>query len=163
MHTSGTAASRFLTEAGLDPAQPYQPPAPRRAAGQAPRSPAGNDRRERSASVAPTEEPVAAGLAKAQRIGLGYALRTAASREVALGIAASAIEQRLIGPATTSQSMSLTKLLAAVEQLTDSQRRALLAAADVEDGEVRVGRLDAAARTRLVRALRDVAGSRSWS
>jgi hypothetical protein len=58
--------------------------------------------------------------------------------------------------------MTLAKLLAAVEQLTDAQRRALLAAADVEDGEVPVRRLDATARVRLVRALRDVA-SPSWS
>jgi hypothetical protein len=75
------AASRFLTEAGLEPVQPYQPPAPRRA------------------------------------------------------------------------SMTLTKLLAAVEQLTDAQRRALLAAADVE---VPVRRLDATSRPWLVRALRDL-------
>ncbi|MCP9490214.1 MAG: ATP-dependent helicase [Solirubrobacteraceae bacterium MAG38_C4-C5] len=163
VHTTETAASRFLTEAGLDPAQPYQRPAPPRAPGQATRSRRGTDGRERAGSAPTSEEPVAAGLDKAQRIGLGYALRTAATREVALGIAAGAIEQRLIGPATTSQSMTLTKLLAAVEQLTDSERRALLGAADVEDGEVPVRRLDATARARLVRALRDVAGSRAWS
>lgn len=151
------AASRFLTEAGLEPAQPYQPPAPRPAAGQAPRSRRSAGGPGRAATGPATEEPLAAGLAKAQRIGLGYALRTAASREVALGIAAAAIEQRLIGPATTSQSMTLSKLLAAVEQLTDAQRRALLAAADVEDGEVPVRRLDATAQARLVRALRDMA------
>lgn len=163
VRTTETAASRFLTEAGLEPAQPYQPPAPRRARGQAPRSRRSTDGPERGATGPATEDPVAAGLAMAQRIGLGYALRTAASREVALGIAAAAIEQRLIGPPTTSQSMTLTKLLAAVEQLTDAQRRALLAAADVEDGEVPVRRLDATARLRLVRALRDVVlqGARS--
>jgi DNA helicase-2/ATP-dependent DNA helicase PcrA len=163
VRTTETAASRFLTEAGLEPAQPYQPPAPRRARGQAPRSRRSTDGPERGATGPATEDPVAAGLAMAQRIGLGYALRTAASREVALGIAAAAIEQRLIGSPTTSQSMTLTKLLAAVEQLTDAQRRALLAAADVEDGEVPVRRLDATSWSSLVRALRDVAlqGARS--
>jgi len=161
--TTETAASRFLTEAGLEPARPYQPPAPRPAGGHAPRSRRSTDRPERAATGPATEEPVAASLAKAQRIGLGYALRTAASREVALEVAAAAIEQRLVGPATTSQSMTLAKLLAAVEQLTDAQRRALLAAADVEDGEVPVRRLDATSRSSLVRALRDVAlqGARS--
>jgi superfamily I DNA/RNA helicase len=159
--TSDGAASRFLTEAGLAPKRPYPPPASKTA-----RSPG----RQGAASTSPRARrpdrhrkpgaefgPANAGLAEARRVGLGYALRTAASRTAALETAAAALEQRMIGPITTSERMTVAKLLAAIEAISDADRAALLTAAGISNDRVLLARLDVAARRRLVAALRDLA------
>lgn len=101
--------------------------------------------------------PAATGLAEAQRVGLGYALRTAGSRALALEVAAAAVEQRLIGLVTTSDRMTVAKLLEAIEGIDDAERAAVLRAAGLRDGRALPIRLDAGARPRFVRALRNLA------
>jgi hypothetical protein len=96
------------------------------------------------------------GLREAERTGLSYAIRTAPDRDSALEVAAVAIERRLVGPATTSQRTTVAKLLAAVEALTDAERAAALAAANVRSDQVLVSRLDLGAQRRLARALRNL-------
>ena len=93
-------------------------------------------------------------LAEAVRVGLGYAIRTAPNRTVALQTAAAALEQRLIGEATTSATMTVAKLLSCAEQLTPADRRVILAEAAIGDGSARLSDLDASARLRLAAALR---------
>ena len=93
-------------------------------------------------------------LAEAVRVGLGYALRTAPTRTLALQTAAAALEQNLIGEATTSAKMTAAKLLACVEQLSDADRRLILREAAIGDETVRLRGLDAGARSRLASALR---------
>lgn len=93
-------------------------------------------------------------LAEAVRVGLGYAMRTAETRTLALQTAAAALEQRLIGETTTSAKMTVAKLLDSAEQLTPDDRRAILVAAELGDDSVRLIGLDTAARARLAAALR---------
>jgi DNA helicase-2/ATP-dependent DNA helicase PcrA len=144
---SGSAASRFLSEAGLAPDQPYQAPAP------AQRQPA----RGVAASHTHADPKVARALGEAERVGLSYALRTAPDRQTALELAATAIERRLIGDRTTSERMTVTTLFAAVEQLGASERAAALAAARVRNDQTLVGRLDVGGRRLLVKTLRGLA------
>jgi superfamily I DNA/RNA helicase len=149
IHTTETTPSRFLTEAGLDPTRPYGPPA-QEVLGTRP---------------APWRVPkrvgkgrVAAVLAEAHRVGLGYALHTAPTRTVALEAAAVAVEHRLIGRDTASDRMSVAQLLAAIEELTDPERAAVLAGERLGNGERRVTDLGGkAARSSLARALRRLA------
>jgi len=96
-------------------------------------------------------------VAEAERIGLAYALRTAPSREAALGGAADVIEARLVGPKTASARMSVFDLLGAIEQLDDRAGAALLQSAGIDNGHRRLTHLHARTRTRLARALRDLA------
>jgi len=147
LHTTETAASRFLSEAGLTPARPYGSPAPELVAGGRPsRLPkaVGNGR-------------VAAILTEAHRVGLGYALRTAPTRTAGLAAAAAALEHNLIGPSTASDQMSVAEMLTAIEELSESDRAAVLGAACLGDGDQRVARLSKSARKRLLRALRRLA------
>jgi DNA helicase-2/ATP-dependent DNA helicase PcrA len=147
IHTTETAASRFVSEAGLAPTRPYDSPAsellpsPRR-----PRLP-----------KRVGKGPVAGVLTEAHRVGLGYALRTAPSRTAALEAAAAAIELRLVGRDTASERMAVVELLAAIEQLSQSERAAVLDATRVDGGEKRVARLSPKSRSNLVRALRRLA------
>jgi ATP-dependent exoDNAse (exonuclease V) beta subunit len=139
---TGSAASRFLSEAGLSPEDPYQaPPARLPARGTPP-------------AHAHADPKVARALGEAERVGLSYALRTAPDRQTALELAATAIERRLVGDRTTSERMTVTKLFAAVEQLSDSERAAALAAARVRNDQTRVGRLDAGGQRLLIKTLR---------
>ena len=154
VHTTATAASRFLSEAGLDPARPYGLWAHRRPARARP--PHSEDLPERIGTG-----PVATVLTEAVRVGLAYALRNAPTRSVALEAAATAVERRLIGPATASSRMSVTALLAAVEQLQHSERAGVLEALGAGSGDTLAGRLSAGARQRLVDALRALASGSS--
>lgn len=178
VYATGSAASRFLSEAGLAPSSPYEPPAVKaRRGGKGSRGGNGSrkdraaSRRERKAAreskdagegkadsrelANPTRgDPRAAGVAEARRVGLGYALRTASSREAARDLAAAAIEQRIVGPQTASDRMSVVEMLEAIEQLNDSERTTVADAAGIGDGATLVVRLDAKRRAGLVRALR---------
>ncbi len=152
------SASRFLTEAGLEPRHPYEDPDVTAAArGDRKQEKQRGDLSRRPSPQRVPTGPAAAGLAEAQRVGLAYALRTAPSRRQALEIAAAGIEQRLIGPETASGRMSVAELLGAIEQLEDRERAAVLEAAGVGDGRRRIGRLTASSRARVVRALRALA------
>ena len=142
---TGSAASRFLSEAGLSPEQPYQAPPPRPPA------------RGAAPSQTHADPKVARALGEAERVGLSYAIRTAPDRETALELAATAIERRLVGDRTTSERMTVTKLFAAVEQLSDSERAAALAAARVRNDQTLVGRLDVGGQRLLVKTLRGLA------
>ncbi len=154
LHATETAASRFLTEAGLEPARPYASPAPELPA---------STQRPPSLSKRVGKGPVAGVLNVAFRVGLAYALSTAPSRSVALEAAAAAVEQRLIGPVTASNRMSVTQLLMAVEQLSDSERASVLDVIGAGTGDTLAARLGASARKRLVRALRRLASGSSAS
>ena len=152
IHTTETAASRFLSEAGLAPTRPYGSSAPVVLAS-GPRPPRLPKRVGKG--------PVAGVLGQAQRIGLAYGLRTAPSRTVALEAAAVAVEERLIGPSTASARMSVAGLLEAIEDLTSSERDAVLRAAHAGGREELVVCVGKSARRNLVRALRRLAsGSR---
>jgi hypothetical protein len=94
---------------------------------------------------------------EAKRAGLLHALRTAPSDKAALEGAADVIEARLVGPATTSTRMSVLDLLDAIEPLDELERTALLRAAGIENPHRRLTRLHSRTRTRLVRALRELA------
>jgi superfamily I DNA/RNA helicase len=146
---TGAAASRFLSEAGLEPDQPYQAPPERLPARE--RAPA---RSATPAVHAHADPKVAKALGEAERVGLSYALRTAPDRETALEVAATAIERRLVGERTTSERMTVTKLFAAVEQLSDGERAAALDAARVRNDQTLVGRLDVGGQRLLVKTLR---------
>jgi DNA helicase-2/ATP-dependent DNA helicase PcrA len=165
VHTTATAASRFLSEAGLAPSQPYAALA---SAGTHPRvqgrsgvahTTHANPTVTQPARRAPTRVtrgPDSAVVAQAQRIGLSYALRTANSRHAALHGAAHVIERRLIGEQTTSSRMTAAELLAAIAQLTDTERDTALATVS-GGGQATVARLGEAERAALVRALRTLA------
>jgi DNA helicase-2/ATP-dependent DNA helicase PcrA len=162
VHTTENAASRFLTDAGLQPSQPYgrevhvdgPPTGSRRLRSE--RSPAPPGRAVRRAVTG----EAGAVLAEAQRIGLAYALRTAPSRRAALHGAAAVIEQRLAGPGTTSARMTVAQLLEAIEQLTDDERLTVLALAAIDEGARLVG-LSASSRSGLGRALLELGSNPS--
>ena len=148
IHATETAASRFLTESGLEPTRPYESPVASSpvSAGRSSRLPRGVGK-----------GPVAGVLDVAFGVGLAYALRGAPSRSVALEAAAAAIEHRLIGPETASARMSAAGVLTAIEQLTEPERAAALDAAGLGDGTALVGRLSPRSSQKLVRALRRLA------
>ena len=148
LHVSGSP-SRFLTEAGLEPTRPVTTPAtPRpRQAGGPPRIPKRVGRGR-----------VAGVLEEAHRVGLGYALRTAPRRSVALEAAAAALEHGMAGSQTASEDMSVTELLQAIEELSGPERVAVLDSAALAGGDV-VAALGRAPRKRLARALRKFTGS----
>ena len=153
LHCTTGAASRFLTEAGLVAPVTVAPlmvvpPSP----------PPGSERRRRGRGRR-RDGPAARVVAEAERVGLAQALRTAPSREAALGGAAEVIEARLVGPKTASARLSVLDLLAAIEQLDERSGAALLRSAGIDNGNRRLTRLHARTRTRLVRALRDLAAS----
>jgi hypothetical protein len=100
---------------------------------------------------------VAGVLTEAHRVGLGYAIRTAPSRTAALEAAATAVQERLIGGDTASDRMSVAELLAAIEQLSESERAAVLDAARLGNGEKLIARLSAKSGSSFVRALRRLA------
>jgi DNA helicase-2/ATP-dependent DNA helicase PcrA len=154
LHTTEAAASRFLTEAGLEPARPYASPAPELPA---------SAHRPPSLPKRIGKGPVAAVLNEAVRVGLAYALSNAPSRSVALEAAAAAVEQRLMGPVTASNRMSVTQLLMAVEQLSDSERATALDAIRPGNGDALAARLGTGARKSLVQALRRLASGSAAS
>ena len=156
LHWTTGAASRFLTEAGLlapvtvaqvtvDQVTVAPPPPPPRS------EPRRRGRRRRR------DGPASRVVAEAERVGFAHALRTAPSREAALGGAADVIEARMVGPKTASARMSVLDLLGAIEQLDERAGAALLRSAGIDNGHRRLTRLHARTRTRLVRALRDLA------
>jgi len=151
--------SRFLSDAGLAPRHPYVPLAPVVTRDTRPRPsqrPAGTRPQpatSRGARIGPDDGR----LAKAMDVGLGYAMRTAPTRGIALQTAAAALEQRLIGAPTTSTRMTAGKLLGNVEQLSAEDASGILRRAGIEDDGVLLSRLDAGARTRLARVLRTTA------
>ena len=146
LHATTESTSRFLTEAGLiapatiEPSPP-PPPVPKR------RRRGGRRRGGPAAQV----------VAEAERVGLAHALRTAPGRKTALEGAADIIEARLVGPRTASSRMSVLDLLGAIEPLDERERSALLQSAGIDNDRRRLTRLQARTRTRLVRALRDLA------
>jgi hypothetical protein len=148
IHTTEAGPSRFVTEAGLKPTRPYESPVAQAPVGTglSPRLPRGVG-----------NSPVAGVLDEAYRVGLGYALRGAPSRSVALEAAAAAIEHRLIGPETASARMPAAAVLTAIEQLTEPERAAALKAAGLGDGTAIVGRLNPRNSQKLVGALRRLA------
>lgn len=165
--TTETAASRFLTEAGLAPSRPYAPAAPVErvpSAGPGERpsrrgSPGSSAARRGSPGAAvpgrePRIGPDDGRLGEAVRVGLAYAMRTAPDRRVALQTAAAALEQRLIGVSTTSTKMTVAKLLRCVDGLDAGDRRRILKQAGLSDATVRLTTLDRAAWSRLASALR---------
>jgi DNA helicase-2/ATP-dependent DNA helicase PcrA len=145
LHAAASAASRFVTEAGLTPTQPFGAPA------RQPDRPSGRGRR---VAKGVGNGPVAGVLREAERVGLAYALRTAPSRTTALVAAATAAEQNLIGLDTASGQMTVPALLAAIETINDAERAALLAASGTGEDPRPIARLGASARRRLARALR---------
>jgi len=163
VHTTTTAASRFLTEAGLEPARPYGAAATPevRIPATLPKARTGADRRRIPKGLG--NGPVAGVLDEALRVGLGYALRTAPRRTTALEAAASAVEHRLIGRDTASGRMTLAELLAAIETLSDAERTTILDAAGVANDSTPVDRLSTQSRTRVVRALRRLASAEPTS
>ena len=162
--TTISAASRFLTEAGLEPARPYVVPA-------APAPPrVSTSRPERSATrrsapkPAPRLPPKAAAkprdtspLARARRTGLVHVLRAAEDPATALQIAADAVEQKLVGAPTGSQRMTLADLLDAIDALEPERRETIVGARGIRSEQVLVSRLDAGGRKSLARALRSAA------
>ena len=155
VHTTESAASRFLSEAGLEPQRPYgAPAAPQRIIVRG--APLGRSEARIPRSVG--RGPVAGVIEQAHRVGLGYALRTAPRRTVALEAAAAALEHGLVGGHTASERMTVTELLAAIEQLSPSARaHALTVAAPPHGGDELLERLGKGPRRRLVRALRRLA------
>lgn len=143
--TAGKTASRFLTEAGLQPARPYEPP------------------RTSTSSPAPTrtaDPALANALHVSERTGLSYALRTAPDRATALATAAYALEQRLVGERTTSERMTVATLLEAIETLDSDERAATIEAARTRPTAL-VARLTSPAQRRLAQALRQLPGDGS--
>ncbi|MDQ6775635.1 MAG: ATP-dependent helicase, partial [Actinomycetota bacterium] len=149
LHATETAASRFLTEAGLEPTRPYMTPGVRAHTAQS-----GPRRIPKEVG----KGPVAAVLTEAFRIGLGYALRNAPKRSVAVTAAAAAIQHRMVGPDTASDRMTLAELLAAIEQLSECERAAVLDATGLGDGDGPIVALGKGARKGLARELRKLAG-----
>jgi cell division inhibitor SulA len=67
------------------------------------------------------------------------------------------VEHRLIGPSTASDRMSVAEMLTAMEQLSESERVAVLDAAHLGNGDELVVRLGESTRRNIVRALRRLA------
>ena len=155
LHTVDTAASRFLTEAGLEPSRPY-------GSGAAKTAPAGGASNGRPRPASPRlprqvgKGPLSEVLREAFRVGLEYALRTAPTRTVAIEAAAGAVEHRLLGRDTASGRMTVIDLLAAIELLSESERASVVQAAGLEapDLDRPIPQVGASARKRIVRALR---------
>ncbi len=145
MHTTDSAPSRFLTEAGLAPARPYGEPAPK---------PGRSPERDRRLPNGAGNDPVAAVPREALRVGLAYALRNATSRTTALAAAATAVDNGLLGPDTASTRMTVHELLAAIEAIGDAQRAAVLAATSVAENQTPIARLSKKSRAPIARALR---------
>jgi superfamily I DNA/RNA helicase len=145
-----TAPSRFLTEANLQPQRPYQPPAMRTrvvAGGAASRGVGAGRAAAASSPRAPAHpDPI---VARALRRGLVPALRGALDRSAALNAAATAIEDKLVGERTRSQTMTVGELLDALrtDAITDIRPTAIVA------------RLNPGAQRTLARALRELAQS----
>jgi DNA helicase-2/ATP-dependent DNA helicase PcrA len=156
LHWTTGAASRFLTEAGLVAPATVAPDtvAPVTVAPPPPRPRSGKRRRGRGR---PRDGAAAQVVAEAERVGLARALRTAPSREAALGGAADVIEARLVGPKTASARMSVFDLLGAIEQLDERAGAAVLQSAGIDNGHRRLTHLHGRTRTRFARALRDLA------
>jgi superfamily I DNA/RNA helicase len=140
LHTVETAPSRFLTEAGLKPSRPC----------------AANGADSARIPEHLGRGPVFQVLNEAFRVGLAYALRTAARRSSALEAAAAAVELRLIGPDTASLEMSVVDLLAAIEYLDGSERASIMRATGLADRELNrpIAQLGASSRKRIVKAVR---------
>ncbi|HWF23917.1 MAG TPA: ATP-dependent helicase [Solirubrobacteraceae bacterium] len=163
VHTTEQAASRFLSEAGLQPTRPFDAPDTAR------RADAPDTARRITAHAPPRipkrvgRGPVAGVLEDAHRVGLAYALRTAPRRSVALEAAAAALEHGLIGRQTASERMTVAELLAAIEALSASERAYALDIASlrqrVDDPVARLG----SGRKRLARALRRVSSASAGS
>jgi DNA helicase-2/ATP-dependent DNA helicase PcrA len=155
LHTVETAASRFLTEAGLEPSRPY-------GSGAAKAAPAGRMSTGRPRPAPPRlprqvgKGPVSDVLREAFRVGLEYALRTSPTRTVAIEAAAGAVEHGLLGRDTASGRTTFIDLLAAIELLSESERASVLQAAGLEARDLRrpIAQVGASARKRFVRALR---------
>jgi len=158
LHWTAGAASRFLIEAGLVAPVVVEPsavepfgvePAPRRA----------RSGRRRRAGGRGRGGPAGQVVAEAQRVGLLYALRSAPSRNAALNGVADVLEARLVGPATASTRVSVHDVLGAIEPLDQVDREALLLSAGIDNPRRGLTRLHARTRSRLVKALRDLAAS----
>ena len=152
LHTTDSAPSRFLTEAGLAPARPYGEPAPK---------PGRSPERDRRLPKGAGNGPVAAVLREALRVGLAYALRNATSRTTALAAAATAVDNGLLGPDTASTRTTVHELLAAIEAIGDAERAAVLAATSVAENQTPIARLSKKSRARIARALRRQASASS--
>jgi superfamily I DNA/RNA helicase len=157
VHTTEQAASRFLSEAGLQPTRPYGAPETRR------RGDATDTPLRITVRASPRipkrvgRGPVAGVLEDALRIGLAYALRTAPRRTVALEAAAAALEHGLIGRETASERLTVTGLLAAIEGLSASERADVLVKAALSHrADDPATQLGSGQRKRLARALRRV-------
>jgi DNA helicase-2/ATP-dependent DNA helicase PcrA len=157
VHTTEQAASRFLSEAGLQPTRPYGATDTRRRDGApdtppritAPSSPRIPKRVGRG--------PVAGVLEDALRVGLAYALRTAPRRSVALEAAAAALQYGLVGRDTASERMTAAELLAAIEGLSASERAEVFDKAALSHrADDPATQLGSGQRKRLARALRRV-------
>ena len=96
-------------------------------------------------------------LHEAFRVGLAYVLRTAPSRGFALEAASVALEERLVGPDTTSDRMSAADLLAAVEQLSQTEQAMVLGRVRLGNGDTLVSQLRSGNCESVVRALRRLA------
>ncbi|MGA2928803.1 MAG: ATP-dependent helicase, partial [Solirubrobacteraceae bacterium] len=153
LHTTRAAASRFLTEAGLSPSTPYHEPSPQQPAVSSARQATPNAGRRIASLPAGEAGDV---VREAARIGLSYALRTAPSPAVALEAAAITIEQRLVGPQTASQRITVGQLLTAIETLTPGERADILTALAAPESRRLVG-LTLKQRGRLTRSLRELA------
>jgi superfamily I DNA/RNA helicase len=129
------AASRFLTEAGLEPKRPYVSPATTR-------EPSAPARPAKAAAPKPLHEDpgIDRGLREASRSGLAGALRRTPDRQVAVELAAVAIERELAGETLT------------VGELCEVLRTDALGLRPT----ALVGRLDTGARRRLIRQLRSL-------
>lgn len=162
--TSVSSASRFLTEAGLSPKQPYHPAEdphqipvarPQRGAGRPAKA---HQHRTQQTQPKPIHDDpkVAQALKEAERSGLSRALRTAPDRRTSLETAAVVIERHLVGANTTSEQMTAGQLFDDVEQLTDAERANAIAGAGVRASAI-VARLGVGAQRRLVKQLRSLA------
>ena len=125
--TSSVAApSRFLTEAGLTPQRPYEPPQPKVKPQPVPRMP-----KVQAAPRTVTRDLVAA-------------LRDTPDRAAALDLAAARIEAKLVG-----DGLTVAQLLDAIPGLTDEERTAV-----ATRPTALVGRLNPGAQRKLARELR---------
>jgi len=125
--TSSVAApSRFLTEAGLRPQRPYEPPQPKVKPQPVPRMP-----KVQAAPRTVTRDLVAA-------------LRNTPDRAAALDLAAARIEAKLVG-----DGLTVAQLLDAIPGLTDEERTAV-----ATRPTALVGRLNPGAQRKLARELR---------
>ena len=124
--SSVTAPSRFLTEAGLTPQRPYEPPQPKVKPQPVPRMP-----KVQAAPRTVTRDLVAA-------------LRDTPDRAAALDLAAARIEAKLVG-----DGLTVAQLLDAIPGLTDEERTAV-----ATRPTALVGRLNPGAQRKLARELR---------